>query len=316
LGAGWAFIILLLALIVILCWWLTRQLTVPILAVGSALSRLAEGDLRARIESKRFLSGADELVTLARNFNFMAEKMESLVIAQRRWIADAAHEFGSPLTRLSLALGIAQRRATAHVLPYLDRVEDETDRLHGIMQQLLTLAQMDALPQPAVTELIDLADLLLDIVKDCDFEAQACSRRVKLDCSEDCSVLGARELLRSAIENVVRNGVRYTDPNTEVSVTLRLNCDTSKALIAVRDHGPGVPEDALKPMFEPFYRVRDRPETDSGGTGLGLAITSRAAAAHRGTVVAANAVGGGLEVRIELPVPVRTHASDCKEVSG
>jgi two-component system sensor histidine kinase CpxA len=302
LGAGWAFIALLLALIVILCWWLTRQLTSPLLAVGSALSRLAEGDLGARIESNRLLSGGAELVRLARNFNFMAERMENLVTGQRRWIADAAHEFGSPLTRLGLALGIAQRKAPPNILPYLERIEDETDRLHGIMHQLLTLAQMDALPQPEATELIDLPDLISGIVNDCDFEAQARSRRVKLDLSEDCSVLGARELLRSAIENVVRNGVRYTASSSEVSVTLRVNRDSCKALIAIRDHGPGVPEEALKPMFEPFYRVRDGSEPDSGGTGLGLAITSRAAAAHRGTVVAANAVGGGLEVRIELPL--------------
>ncbi len=302
LRAAWLYLILLVALIAVLCWVLARQLTAPILAVGSALSHLAGGDLRARIESKRFLSGARELVALARNFNFMAERMDTLVVAQRRLIADAAHEFGSPLTRLTLALGIAQRRAPATLLPYLDRIEDETDRLHAIMQQLLMLAQMDALPQPAATELIHLPDLLSDVVNDCDFEAQARSRRVKLDCSDDCHVPGTRELLRSAIENVIRNGVRYGDPNTEVSVSLRLNRDTSKAIIAIRDHGPGVPENALKSMFEPFYRLRDRPETDPGGTGLGLAITSRSVAAHRGTVAAANAPGGGLEVTIELPV--------------
>jgi two-component system sensor histidine kinase CpxA len=301
-GASWAFVTLLLALIVLLCWWLTRQLVVPILAVGSALSRLAEGDLHARIESNRFLSGGAELITLASNFNFMAERMEGLVAAQRRWIADAAHEVGSPLTRLSVALGIAQQKAPANVLPYLDRMEEETDRLRRIMQQLLTLAQMDALPQPAATERIDLADLLASIVNDCDFEAQACGRSVRLDCSADCSVLGTRELLRSAIENVVRNAVRYTHRNTEVSVMLGLNSDKTKALIAVRDHGPGVPEDALKLMFEPFYRVRDRPETDPEGRGLGLAITSRAVAAHRGSLCAANAAGGGLDVKIDLPV--------------
>lgn len=298
----WAYVILLLVLIAVLCWVLARQLTAPILAVGSALSRLASGDLRARIESTRFLSGANELVTLARNFNFMAERMDTLVVAQRRLIADAAHEFGSPLTRLSVALGIAQRRSAANILPYLNRIEDETGRLHGIMQQLLTLAQMDALPQPAATELIHLPDLLSDIVNDCDFEARARARSVKLDCSEDCSVLGTRELLRSAIENVVRNGVRYTNPSTEVSVTLCLNRDAGKVLIAVRDHGPGVPEKALRSMFEPFYRLRDRPETDPGGTGLGLAITSRAVAAYRGSVSAVNAKDGGLEVSIELPL--------------
>jgi signal transduction histidine kinase len=300
---AWVYVVLLFALIAILCWTLARQLTAPILAVGSALSRLASGDLRARIESKRFLSGANELVALTRNFNFMAERMNALVLAQRRLIADAAHEFGSPLTRLSVALGIAQRRAPANILPHLDRIEDETNRLHVIIEQLLTLAQMDALPQPAATELIHLPDLLSDVVNDCDFEARARSRRVKLVCSEDCSVGGARELLRSAIENVVRNGIRYTKPNTEVGITLSLNRDTSKALIAVRDHGPGVPEDALKSMFEPFYRLRDRPETDPGGTGLGLAITSRAVAAHRGSVWAANVQDGGLEVSIELPLP-------------
>jgi two-component system sensor histidine kinase CpxA len=301
LHAAWAFILLLLLTIVILCWWLTRQLTAPILAVGSALSRLAGGDMRARIESTRFLSGGEELVALTHNFNFTAERLEGLVAAQRRWIAEAAHEFGSPLTRLSVALGIAQRKAAANIVPYLDRMEEETNRLQDIMRQLLTLAQVDALPQPAATELIDLPDLLLEIVNDCDFEAQARSRRVKLDHSEDCSVLGIRELLRSAIENVIRNGVRYTDPGTEVGVTLRLNREARKAAITIRDRGPGVPEDLLKRLFEPFYRLRNRPADDTG-TGLGLAITSRAVAAHRGAVVAVNAVGGGLEVRIDLPV--------------
>lgn len=302
LRAAWLYIALFLCLIAVLCWTLARQLTAPILAVGSALSRLAGGDLRARIKSKRLLSGPKELVALARNFNFMAEQMDTLVVAQRRLIADAAHEIGSPLTRLSVALGIAQRRAPAPVLPYLDRIEDEASRLHHIMQQLLTLAQLDALPQPAATELIHLPDLLSEVVSDCDFEAQASSRRVTVECRNDCHVVGARELLRSAIENVIRNGVRYTDANTEVSVALRVNNDARKAAITIRDHGPGVPEEALQSMFEPFYRLRDRPERDPGGTGLGLAITSRAATAHRGAVTATNAPGGGLEVKIELPV--------------
>ncbi|HEY0075916.1 MAG TPA: ATP-binding protein, partial [Abditibacteriaceae bacterium] len=152
---------------------------------------------------------------------------------------------------------------------------------------------------------VNLAILLREIAEDAAFEAQSQNKQIQIGQCENCTVIGDVELLRSAVENVVRNALRYTVENSDVLLTLRC---TEQAIITVRDQGPGVPEGELDNLFRPFYRITEARDRQSGGAGLGLAITQRAIAAHQGHVQARNAPDGGLEVEIRLPVlPIAGH---------
>jgi len=225
-------------------------------------------------------------------------------MSQRRLLGDISHELRSPLARLSVALGLVKRRAATEapgLIEPLNRIERESERLNDLIGQLLTLTRLETSPGDVEKTPIVLQDLIGQIVADADFEAQARNRTVEFPNPEECKVWGNVELLRSAIENVVRNGVRYTAENTSVSVTLRRSKDGG-AFIRVRDHGKGVPEEALNDLFRPFYRVADARDRRTGGAGLGLAITERAVRLHGGTITAANAPEGGLVVEIMLPV--------------
>jgi two-component system sensor histidine kinase CpxA len=176
--------------------------------------------------------------------------------------------------------------------------------LNRLIGQLLTFARLNATgEQQQEFDPLDIAALLLDLAEDAQFEVQGLGRKVNCNCLCDCIIAGNRELLRSAIENVVRNAIRYTVPGTTVEIVLERAADCGHALITVRDHGPGVLEAALPRIFEPFYRVDIASSaTDEQSTGLGLAIAHRAITLHNGTIKAANNPGGGLAVTIRLPL--------------
>ena len=287
----------------LVCYGLARYLASPVEVLRAEVRRLAGGDLSARVGSK-FGAAKDEFADLSRDFDGMAAQIETLVMSQRRLLGDISHELRSPLVRLSVALGLVKRRAETEapsLIEPLNRIERESERLNDLIGQLLTLTRLETSPGEVEKTPIALQELIGQIVADADFEAQARNRKVEFPNPDECKVLGNVELLRSAIENVVRNGVRYTAENTSVKVTLRCSRD-SGALISVRDYGKGVPEEALNDLFRPFYRVADARDRGTGGTGLGLAITESAVRLHGGTITAANAPEGGLVVEITLPV--------------
>lgn len=289
----------------LVCYGLARYLAAPVETLRAGVRRLAGGDLSARVGA-RVGTRRDEIADLSHDFDRMAERIESLVMSQRRLLGDISHELRSPLARLSVALGLARRRAgedAQGVAGALDRIEREAERLNGLIGQLLTLTRLETDEDELQRTPIDLQDLVRQVAADADFEAQPRNRGVRVVVDEECSFAGDAELLRSAIENVVRNGVRYTAEHTNVEVSLRCPAggDDSGIRLSVRDHGKGVPEEALKDIFRPFYRVADARERRTGGTGLGLAIAERAVRLHGGTVEAANASGGGLIVELRLP---------------
>jgi two-component system sensor histidine kinase CpxA len=284
------------------CYWLARYIALPISKLGAAARHLADGDLKVRVGAV-LGRRRDEIAELGRDFDLMAERIESLVGSQKRLLRDISHEFRSPLTRLTLALEIARRSEGQDAIKALERIELEAERLNALIGKLLMLARLESGAEEVDRVPVDMAELIEELVTDADFEARGRNCRVRTVSTENCFVPGTRELLRSAVENVLRNGVRHTAENTEVLVTLRcrMQGDSLRAVIEVRDKGPGVPEESLADLFSPFYRVGDARDRKQGGTGLGLAITERAVILHGGQVRAANAPGGGLSVTIDLP---------------
>jgi two-component system, OmpR family, sensor histidine kinase CpxA len=284
------------------CYLLARSLAKPIEQLRNTTHELSDGNLSARVEPT-LLKRRDEIGHLGRDFNLMASHIDSLVEAQRRLLADISHELRSPLARQGVALGLARRRGNSEVMPALERIAREANRMNEMIGQLLDLSQFESGTNIISKSRVDLAELVESIVQDADYEARDSDRSVKIVHKENCATYGAVELLGSAIENVLRNAVRHTAPKTEVEVSLKcaINNGLSGAVITVRDHGIGVPEKALKDIFDPFYRVEDARDRKTGGTGLGLAIARRAIGLHGGTIKALNASDGGLQVEISLP---------------
>jgi two-component system sensor histidine kinase CpxA len=283
------------------CFWLARQITSPIDKLRLAARDIANERLGARVD-KTVENRRDEIADLARDFNLMAQRIDTLVTAQRRLLADVSHALRSPLARLSVALGLAREGAKTETSEQLDRIELESDRLNKLIGQLLTMARVDSGIDLGRKKVFDLVLLMEEVAADGDYEARSRNCAVEFNPPPECMMEGAPEMLRGALENVVRNAVRHTRGGTNVEISLacrRARC-APRAVIQVRDHGAGVPEDAIGELFLPFHQVADGLRHD--GTGLGLAITKRAFQLHGGDVTAANASGGGFVVTLELPV--------------
>ena len=294
----------------IFCYWLARYLTTPLLKLRTTTNELAEGNLGARVSTK-LAKRRDEVGQLGRDFNSMAERLESMVKAQQRLLGDISHELRSPLARLGVALGLARQRSGAAANGALDRIERESDNLNEMISQLLTLTRLESGTDGRKRTEVDLAALVREVADDANFEARSLNRAVEVVSSDNCKINGVEELLRSAVENVVRNAVRYAPEGTAVEVALRKQNGNglNLAVISVRDRGNGVPEGALEKIFRPFYRTEDaRDRQSGGGTGLGLAITERAVRMHGGSVQATNVADGGLavEMRLNLSQPSST----------
>ena len=292
-GMRWAIAITISGLI---CFALARYMTAPILRLRAATRDLASGNLQARADSTR---RADEIGDLVRDFNMMAGRLESLVNSQNRLIRDISHELRSPLTRLGVALELARGQAGDAAAASLDRIEQESEQLNTMIGNLLTLARLETESSAPKRNVVRLDELVRAVCDDAQFEAQAHDSDVKLVHCDQVTLSGDGSLLRSAIENVVRNAVNYTHTGTTVEVSLK--AEASETRITVCDRGPGVPPEDVQRIFEPFYRTAVARERTSGGTGLGLAITRRAVLSHGGKVSASNRDGGGLCVEITIP---------------
>jgi two-component system, OmpR family, sensor kinase len=291
-GSLWVQRSWLLVAIVALCYVLARHLTAPLRGLQHAVESFGKGDFRARSSSHR----RDELGQLARTFDRMAERIQTLVERQRVLLRDISHELRSPLTRLGLAVELARSRPDKETA--LNTIDREVDRLNMLVGEVLSLARLDSHEPVLQRSSMRLDEMLEDLVDACSVEAEErhCSliyrpgSLIMIDANE--------ELVRRALENVVRNAVRYAPEKTDVTVTAEQS--QGMTTIRIRDAGPGVPEESLTRIFEPFYRVDHDRNRETGGTGLGLAIALRAVESHGGSILARN-IHPGLEIEIRLP---------------
>jgi two-component system sensor histidine kinase CpxA len=304
--------------------------TRPLVRMRKAARALAHGDLTARVEqssSAASQSNSDEFQGLVHDFNHMAERLESLVDAQKLLLRDVSHELRSPLARLSVALELAREDSTSQSVhtshtegtsltagtappsidAHLSRIEREAGKLNQLIGQLLTLSSLEARENTSAFQPVSLNQLCRQLLPDAEYEAQQHDCTVTLIEENQCTIRGNPDLLYRAIENVVRNAIRYTDANTEVTIRISETVVDIRhyAAIEVTDRGPGIPESDLAHIFRPFYRVDQARSSHTGGFGVGLAITERAVRLHTGTLRAANRPTGGTSILFLFPLGPR-----------
>jgi two-component system sensor histidine kinase CpxA len=282
----------------VISYLLALYLTSPVKKLKSVVQSFAEGNLDVRV-APQLGSRHDELADLGREFDHMAERIAALISSQKRLLADISHELRSPLARLTVALELARKNTAGKGVAALDRIEMESERVNTLVGQLLALTRLESGAERVPPETVALEDVVQQVIDDANYEAKPLHKEVRVLEIAQCVVRGSSELLRSGIENVVRNAIRYTAEGTAVEVALSTRFGS--AVVTVRDHGPGVPDSELQHIFEPFYRVGEARERSSGGVGLGLSIADRTIKLHGGSIRAEN-VNGGLLITIEIPL--------------
>ncbi|HTC36105.1 MAG TPA: ATP-binding protein [Bryobacteraceae bacterium] len=282
-----------IGLVVLVCYGFAYHLTSPVRRLRSVVEGFGRGDFSARAPSSR----KDELGELARSFNQMASRIQTLLAAERRLLLDISHELRSPLARLGVAVELARSGEDREHM--LDRIQKEADRLNELVAELLQVTRVEADPSMQKNDIVHLDELLGDLVYDSLLEAKAKECTLLLKAPVPAVLSGDEELIRRALENVIRNAIRYAPRNTSVDV--ELDKSAAAAIVSVRDYGPGVPTESLPRIFDPFYRVDSDRNRASGGLGLGLAIARRSVELHKGKLSAQNA-NPGLLVTIQLPL--------------
>ena len=303
LSAGIPFLLGLLFVVTVLCFWLAYHIAAPIHNIQSAARRVAQGDLSARVPHAVSLR-RDELAALAMDFDSMVERIETLIRTQRNLLTSVSHELRSPLARLNVSLALMRKHTPQEAFDICERMERDIARIDALIEQLLTLSRLEAGLSLGERENVNFTLLVQEVVADGNFEAQSLGKSVSLESSSPVVLETADSLaLRSACENIVRNAIHFTRPGTEVNVALGIdNAASSRhVFLTVRDQGPGVPKDALQNIFSPFFRING-PGRRKEGNGLGLAIALEAIRLHHGSITASNLNPEGLEISVRLPV--------------
>jgi signal transduction histidine kinase len=274
-------------------WLAAVGVVIPLRRIANSIAAFGQGDLSVRVKTDR----PDEIGQLGRSFNQMAERLERLIVSERRLLGDISHELRSPLARLKFAVKLA--RTSPDSKTAIDRIEKDVDRIASLVSDIVEITFVEGDPALRGAGTVQISDVVEEVVRDCAVEAEARACRIELAGECDGEVLGSRELLRRALENVLRNAIRYSPEGAPISLSVAQS--EQAVVIVVRDHGPGVPDDSLARIFDPFFRVEEARNTNGGGSGLGLSIAKRAVQAHHGSIAAENA-GPGLRVSLSIPL--------------
>jgi two-component system sensor histidine kinase CpxA len=276
-----------------------RQIT----RLSRVAQRFGDGDLKARVSSS-LARRKDELGDLGRTFNGMAEQIETLVNDYKSFLAHASHELGSPLTRLNIALSLAKRKAGGELEAEHERIGQEAERLNSIVQELLLLARLESGNELSKKKVVfDAAEIAQEAYENASFESQQSQKETILTRLDSFDMLGYPDLLARAIDNVLRNALRFARHKVRMQVSTLHGATTSLGVIVIEDDGLGVPEGHEKEIFVPFYTLPEQAFDDvPQGSGLGLAIAQQAVLANGGRIYAKRSDAGGLKVLIELPI--------------
>jgi len=282
----------------LISWLLARTLSRPITRIRASGRALGRGELDARVD-ERICRRRDELGELATDFNAMADRLQALLQRQQDLLRDVSHELRSPLARMRVALTLAEdAKRDDQRQNHLDRMDMEIERLDGLIENILRYARLEQTERPEPVAL-DIASLCEEVIDSARLEARP--RSIELDYTGPSArmIRGQPELLERALENLLRNAIAHSPEQGRIDLRLADRGDAVE--IHVLDQGPGVPEDRLEAIFEPFLRLSPERSEPGRSGGIGLAIVRAAVAQHRGSVSASNRPGGGLDVRILLP---------------
>ena len=272
--------------------WLAWALSQPARRLQKAAERVAKGQFE---QDKRLEKGPKEFRKTGQSFNQMVGSLNTMISGQQRLLSDISHELRSPLTRLRMATALATRKQGES--SELSRIDMEAERLEQMISELLELSRIQVNSHQEREE-TDAYSLWFDILEDAKFEAEHLNKNLTYSGLEEIAVFGNPNLLMSAVENVIRNAIKYGND----IITINLTENQKTITIHVDDNGEGVPDDELQDIFKPFYRVSTARDRSSGGTGLGLAITESAIRQHNGTILASKSPLGGLRMTISLPI--------------
>ncbi len=301
----------------LICYLFVRYLINPIKKLQTAVRRFAKGDLQVRVINQ--MGGRkDEIADLGEDFDAMAAQIETLMHAHEHLLRDVAHELRSPLTRLNVALEITRKHTGDEAKRFIDRIGQEADKLSQLITQLMTLSRLDNMDMVHQKKSIMLEEIISRIAQDASFEGQARDCHVEFVCEDSCRLHADGNLIRSAVENVVRNALRFAPVGSKVDIIQRIVKEEQglMARITVSDSGPGVADAALDDLFRPFFRADHPKDRASGGAGLGLAIAYRAIILHEGDIHAENRPAGGLTVQMQLPILPESEKGDHLYESG
>lgn len=296
-GARTIMIVIALTVSALVSFFLARYIVLPVRRLRIAGQQVANGDLSVRVAHT--VSGrSDDIAQLARDFDLMTERVDRLLSSQQRLMRDVSHELRSPLARLQALQSLARQQSTQADQSIIDRMDKEAERLNELIGEILEYARLEVL-ESLDQRATDLVDLLHTIAADADLEGQSDGKSVSINGPEACLVSVDSALLHAALENIIRNALKYTAANTEVRVSVERVPE--RIIIRIDDHGPGVPAEQLDRLFEPFFRIEASRPRSSGGTGVGLAIAERSIKLHGGSVSASNRATGGLSIKVSLP---------------
>jgi two-component system sensor histidine kinase CpxA len=292
-GLRWGILAVALVITALASLMLARNLSAPVRSLRQASQRLAEGDLAARA-GHPVTRRADELGALGRDLDHMATRLQALLESRAELLRNVSHDLRTPLTRIQMASGLAaQREAFDPAL--LELIDAESERLDGMLGELLALARME--DRPIRREAVDLAALLTEVAGRAGVEADQHGAAIDLAVEQPLTVEGDRDLLERVFDNVVQNALKYGECST---VTIHGTVDGAAVRVTVEDRGPGVPDGELEAIFDPFHRL-DRARSAGSGEGLGLAIAAKGLSIHGGTIRARNLPERGLSVEMSIP---------------
>jgi two-component system sensor histidine kinase CpxA len=286
-------------------WLLSVSIVSPMHRVAATVERFGKGDLKARVLPRR----NDEIGDMGRSFDSMANRIETLLTAEKRLLQDVSHELRSPLARLSFAAELM--KGTANPEEAFDRMRREIVRLSQLIDNLIEVTRVEGDPSSRDMHRFSLTSLMREVVGDCAFEAEARNVTITGNIEESLVIDGNPELLRRAVENVLRNAIRFAPEESDIEA--RVSRDSSVIIVTISDLGPGVPEESLSQIFDPFVRVDQSRDSASGGIGLGLSIARRAVLLHHGEIRARN-LRPGLQVTLTLPTePDGDHGTQASQ---